>query len=89
MKKPLKIIFDDESVEEFDDCDVLEYVDDHEITSYAEWNLDMRSEDEGDDRGIDDFTDDEIIDELLHRYRIQKDIVSMGRINEFLNNFYT
>ena len=89
MKQPVKIIFDDDSEELWDDSEVLEYVDDDEIRSYAEWDLDMQSEYGIDDPSIDDFETDEILDELLHRYDIHRDIVSMQRIQDFLNNFYT
>lgn len=88
MKKPIKIIFDDGSEEDWDDSDVLEYVEDDEIRSYAEWDLGMQDEYGVEDPSIDDFETDEIIDELLHRYKIQKDIISMRRIEEFLTNFY-
>ena len=88
MKKPIKIIFDDDSVEDFDDAEILEYIDEDEIRSYAEWDLGMQSEYGIEDISIEDFDDDEILDELLHRYKIHKDIVSIGRINEFLNTFY-
>jgi hypothetical protein len=34
------------------------------------------------------FDDEEILYELLHRYKIKTDIVSIGKITEFLNNYY-
>lgn len=86
--KPIKIVFDDESEEDFDDVDLLNYVDDSDIQDYAEWHLDMKSEDDIEESSIDDFSDDEVFDELLHRYKIQKDIVSVNKIKEFLNNYY-
>lgn len=46
------------------------------------------SEDDIEESSIDDFSDDEVFDELLHRYKIQKDIVSVNKIKEFLNNYY-
>ncbi len=89
MKTPVKIIFDDESEEMFDEAEMLEeYIDDSEIQSYAEWHLDMKSEDDFDEQSIDDFSDEEILYELLHRYNIKTDIVSIGKITEFLNNYY-
>ncbi len=88
MKQPVKIIFDDDSEELWDDSEVLEYVDDDEIRCYAEWDLDMQSEYGVDDPSIDDFETDEILYELLHRYSIQKDILSVNKIKEFLNNYY-
>jgi hypothetical protein len=89
MKQPVKIIFDDGSEEEWNDSDVLEYVDDDEIRSYAEWDLDMESDCGDDEKDIDDFETNEILDELFHRYNIHKDIISMRRFEEFLTNFYT
>lgn len=86
--KPIKIIFDDESEEDFDDVNLLDYVDDADIQDYAEWHLDMKSEDDIEESSIDDFSDDEVFDELLHRYKIQKDIMSVNKIKEFLNNYY-
>ena len=88
MKKPIKIIFDDDSEELWDDSEVLEYVDDDEIRSYAEWDLDMQSEYGINDPDISDFNIDEILDELFHRYKIHRDIISIKRFDEFLNNFY-
>lgn len=89
MKTPVKIIFDDESEEMFDEAEMLEeYIDDSEIQSYAEWHLDMKSEDDFEEQSIDDFSDEEILYELLHRYNIKTDIVSIGKITEFLNNYY-
>lgn len=88
MKQPVKIIFDDDSEELWDDSEVLEYIDDDEIRCYAEWDLDMQSEYGIDDPSIDDFETSEILEELLHRYSIQKDIVSVNKIKEFLNNYY-
>jgi hypothetical protein len=89
MKTPVKIIFDDESEEMFDEAEILEqYIDDSEIQDYAEWHLDMKSEDDFDEQSIDDFSDEEILYELLHRYNIKTDIVSIGKITEFLNNYY-
>lgn len=88
MKKPIKIIFDDNSEELWDDSEVLEYVDDDEIKSYAEWDLGMQDEYGIDDPSIDDFDDDEILDEVFHRYKIHRDIVSIGKFKEFLTNFY-
>jgi hypothetical protein len=88
MKQPIKIIFDDDSEELWDDSEVLEYVDDDEIRSYAEWDLDMQSEYGVDDPDISDFNTDELLDELFHRYKIHKDIISIKRFDEFLNNFY-
>jgi hypothetical protein len=88
MKQPIKIIFDDDSEEDWDDADVLEYVDDDEIISYAEWDLNMQREYGIDDPTICDFETDEILDELLHRYKIHRDIISIGRINKFFENFY-
>jgi ring-1,2-phenylacetyl-CoA epoxidase subunit PaaA len=40
------------------------------------------------EQSIDDFSDEEILDEFLHRNNIHKDIVSIERIKEFFNNFY-
>ncbi len=90
MKTPLKIIFDDGSEEDFDECEILEYIDDDEIRSYAEWDLDMKSEDyfENDEKTIDDFENEEIIEELFFRYKIQKDIISISKLENFLNNYY-
>jgi hypothetical protein len=89
MKTPVKIIFDDESEEMFDEAEMLEqYIDDSEIQDYAEWHLDMKSEDDFEEQSIDDFSDEEILYELLHRYNIKTDIVSIGKITEFLNNYY-
>jgi hypothetical protein len=89
MKTPVKIIFDDESEEMFDEAEMLEqYIDDSEIQDYAEWHLDMKSEDDFEEQSIDDFSDEEILYELLHRYKIKTDIVSIGKITEFLNNYY-
>ena len=88
MKQPIKIIFDDDSEELWDDSEVLEYIDDNEIRCYAEWDLDMQSEYGIDDPDISDFTTEEVLDELFHRYKIHRDIVSIKRFEEFLNNFY-
>ncbi len=88
MKKPVKIIFDDKSEEDFNDVDILEYVDDYDIEEYASWNLGMKSEDDKEEHSIDDYSDDEILFELLHRFKIQKDIVAIGRLKDFLTNFY-
>ena len=89
MKQPVKIIFDDGSEEMWLDAEVFDYIDDEDIIEYAEWSLDMKQEDDIEEQSIDDFSDDEILDELLHRYKIHKDIISMRRIQDFLNNFYT
>ena len=86
--KPIKIIFDDDSEEEFDDVDLFNYLDDEDIRDYAEWHLDMQSEYGIEEPQIEDFETDEIFDELLHRYNIQKDIVSVNKIKDFLNNYY-
>jgi hypothetical protein len=64
------------------------YYDDEDVRDYAEWHLDIQSEWMIDDPQIEDFETDEIFDELLHRYNIQKDIVSVNKIKEFLNNYY-
>ena len=85
-KKPVKIIFDDGSEEDCDD--LLEYIDDSDIEQYAEWYLDMKSESDFEEKDIDDFSDDEILDELLFRYKIHKDIISMQKIKDFFKNFY-
>lgn len=88
MKTPEKIIFDDGSEELWDDSEALEYIDDNEIRSYAEWDLGMQDESDIEESSIDDFSDDEVFDELLRRYKIQKDIMSVNKIKEFLNNYY-
>ena len=88
MKQPVKIIFDDDSEELWDDKEVLDYVNDDEIRSYAEWDLGMQDEYGIDDPSIDDFETDEILEELLYRYSIQRDIISVNKIKEFLNNYY-
>lgn len=88
MKTPIKIIFDDDTEEDWDDADALNYIDDDEIRCYAEWDLDMKSENDIEEQSIDDFSDEEILDEFLHRNNIHKDIVSIERIKEFFNNFY-
>ena len=88
MKQPIKIIFDDDSEELWDDSEVLEYIDDDEIRSYAEWDLDMQSEYGIDDPDISYFNTNELLDELFHRYKIHRDIISIKRFDEFLNNFY-
>ena len=86
--KPVKIIFDDGSEKDFQDVDLFNYLDDEDIRDYAMWYLDMQSDYEIEDPQIEDFETDEIFDELLYRYNIQKDIVSVNKIKEFLNNYY-
>jgi hypothetical protein len=88
MKQPIKIIFDDDSEELWGDSDVLEYVNDDEIRSYAEWDLDMQSDYDIEETSIDDFTNEEILEEVFYRYKIHKDIMSINKFEEFLNNFY-
>jgi len=89
MKIPIKIIFDDKSEEDFVGYDILEYIDEHDIRSFAEWDLGLEFKDYYDiEKDIDDYDDAEILGELLHRYKIHKDIISINKLNEFLNNFY-
>lgn len=85
-RRPIKIIFDDGSKEDFDEA--LDWIDRDDIIQYAEWYLDMKEEADIEQKEIDDFSDDEILDELLFRYNIHKDIVSMEKLRYFLNNFY-
>lgn len=87
MKKPVKVIFDDKSEEDFDDASILEYIDEYEIRSFAEWDLGLEFKDY-DEKDIEDFETDEILDELFHRYKIHRDIMSIKKFEEFLNNFY-
>lgn len=87
MKKPIKVIFDDESEEDFDNASILEYIDEDEIRSFAEWDLGLEFKDY-DEKDIDDFETDEILDELFHRYKIHRDIMSINKFEEFLSNFY-
>jgi len=88
MKRPVKVIFDDKSEEDFDDASILEYIDEDVIRSFAEWDLGLEFKDYDEEKDIDDFDTDEILDELFHRYKIHRDIVSIKRFDEFLNNFY-
>jgi hypothetical protein len=88
MKKPIKIIFDDDSEEDFNKVELFDYIDDDDIVEYAEWYLDMQQDYNIEEKEIEDFTTDEILDELFHRYKIHRDIISIKRFDEFLNNFY-
>ena len=88
MKKPIKIIFDDDSEERFNKVDLFDYIDDDDIVQYAEWYLDMQQDYNIEEKEIEDFTTGEILDELFHRYKIHRDIISIKRFDEFLNNFY-
>lgn len=65
--------------------EILEEIDEDVIRDYAEWNLDLVSEDDIDEKAINDFTDEEILEEINDRklFGVKTSIVSSDFIERF------
>jgi len=68
---------------DFED-EILGNIQEHNIKHYAEWNLEIKTEDDIEEKEIEDFTDDELLEELRHRRRLS----TTNIVNEdFLDRF--
>ena len=64
---------------------ILEEIDESVIENYAEWNLDLVSENDIEEKGIEDFSDTEILEELATRKILggKTSIISVKFIERF------